>query len=338
MKVNFLGNSIYKSKIVKKGLEFAADKGALFGAGASFAFSTVARPIAIYSTPKTEKENRELACAKSFASSVVGLGIMTAVSLPISNSVKKIDSEPEKYLKPNTIERLKGGAKKLTDGKSYKFATQLFKLGIGAVGAIPKALVVGALIPPIMALTFKNKNKDIGAVEQQKNNTIKAKKSLNFTGNMKLPKEPLTKGIAKILNKESVQNFAEKYKDTNYAMHITAATDLVATGAFIGQTKKSKKIDNERKNTLIYNSAISTGLSIGTTYAIDKGTKKSTDRFIERFKEVNKESPKLDKYVEGIKIAKPLLILGAVYYCVIPFVSTFFAERIDNIGKKKAKS
>ena len=49
--------------------------------------------------------------------------------------------------------------------------------------------------------------------------------------------------------------------------------------------------------------------------------------FNSRFRE--EFTPKLDKYIEGIKIAKPILILGTVYYTLIPIVSTFLADRID---------
>ena len=180
-----------------------------------------------------------------------------------------------------------------------------------------------------MGLVFKNKkNKeaDKPIVEQD------TKKSLNFTG--RLPKEPLTKGISKIIDSPAVQNFSNKFKDSNYPMHISALTDVLATGAFIGQTKSSKKIPQDRKSTLIYNSAISTGLSIFSGYVVDKLLDKPTEKFIAKFSEVNKNSPKLDKYIEGIKIAKPALILGTIYYCLIPLVSTFFAERADRAGTK----
>ena len=40
----------------------------------------------------------------------------------------------------------------------------------------------------------------------------------------------------------------------------------------------------------------------------------------------NKNAPKLDKYLEGIKVAKPVLILGGLYYIVAPIVSTILAE------------
>ena len=335
MKVNLLGN-FYKSKTLKKGLEFAADKGALFAAGTSLALSTVARPIAIYATPKTDKENRKLACAKSIASSTVGFGLMLGASLPIANSVKKISDNPTKYLKQKTINTLKDSGKSLPASKGYQFATQLFKLGVGAVAAVPKSIITCALIPPIInLLTPKVPEKNIIKIKPKTDNNNQNKDgNISFRG--KVPKEPLTKGIAKVINNDTVQNFTNKYKNSNYPMHISALTDTVATGAFLVQTKKSSKIKDERKNTLMRNAGISTGLSIGTSYLIDKALNKPTEKFIDNFKKANINSSKLEKYVEGIKIAKPTLILGTVYYCVIPFVSTFLAERFEKGRNKSA--
>ncbi|MCR5266433.1 MAG: hypothetical protein K6E29_07560 [Cyanobacteria bacterium RUI128] len=336
MKVNLLGN-FYRSKTLKKGLEFAADKGALFAAGTSLALSTVARPIAIYATPKTDKENRKVACAKSIASSAVGFGLMLVASLPIANSIKKISNNPDKYLEKKTIGVLKESGKALPASKGYQFATQLFKLGVGAAAAIPKSIITCALIPPIIGLLSSStpKKDTIRIKPVTNNNTDKNKDgAISFKG--KLPKEPLTKGISKIINTDAVQNITNKYMDTNYPMHISALTDTLATGAFIARTKKSSRIKEERKNTLMLNAGISTGLSIGVSYVIDKALKKPTEKFIDNFRKANKNSPKLEKYVEGIRIAKPTLILGAVYYCAIPFVSTFLAEKFgDNKDKKK---
>ena len=331
MKVNLLGTNLYKSKLLKRGLEFAADNGALFGAGVSLGCATIIRPLSIYATPKTDKENRKLACAKSFASSAVGFGLMCGVSLPLSGSIKKIDKAPKKYLQPSTIKNLKDNRRTIVNSKGYQFSTQLFKLGIGAVTAIPKAIITCALIPPIMNLMFGIKNNNTPTTNTTQNNT--ENKSLTFTG---LPKEPLTKGIAKVINNENTQKLANRFKDTNYAMHIAAATDTITTGAFIYQTQKNPQIQEDRKKPLMYNAGISTGLSIGASYCIDKFTEKPTEKFIKKFRELNKDSKKLEKYTEGIKIAKPLLILGTVYYGAIPFISTFLAERIDRKNKAGA--
>lgn len=325
MKVSFTGYNFYKSKHIKKGLEFISDNGALFSAGTSLTLATVARPLAIYSTPKTDKENKKLACAKSIASSAVGFMLMLGASLPVSNSIKKINKNPEKYLKQQTINNLKEGKKPLTSSKPYQFATQLFKLGLGMVMAIPKSVITCAFIPPVMALMFASEsNNKVGNPDSPKK--AQPKKSLTFTG--KLPKEPLTRGISKILNTPAVQTFSEKFKESNYPMHITALSDTLATGAFTLQTKHSKKIEEERKKPLINNALISTGLSIISTYVLDKALDNPTEKLINKFREANKKSPKLEKYVEGIRIAKPTLLMGAIYYCAIPLISTFFAERV----------
>ena len=104
-------------------------------------------------------------------------------------------------------------------------------------------------------------------------------------------------------------------------------TDSFLTVAFVHQVKKDKRIEKTRKKPLIHNSIISTGLCIGGGYAINRALKTPTERFIENFKKANKDLPELEKYVEGIKIAKPALILGIIYYIFIPIISTFLADR-----------
>ena len=327
MKVNF-SNKIYTSKVLKRGLEFAADKGALFAAGTSLVLSTVARPIAIYATPKTDKENKKLACSKSIASSLVGFGVVLSATHPVSKGIEEINKSPDKYLKPKTIKTLKEAGKPLNTSKGYQFATQLFKLGIGTVAAIPKAVITCALIPPIMGLIFSQKKQSNVKNEAPMQQAV-APKGLSFTSRNYTK---LAKGMGRVIDSKPVQNITSKYKDSNYPMHITALTDVAATGTFIVQTKRNKKIEEERKTVLNKNAAISTGISLAAGYGLDKLLNKPTEKFIENFKKVNASSPKLDKYVEGIKIAKPALILGGIYYCAIPVVSTFLAERV---GKKK---
>ena len=311
-------NSIYTSRIIKKGLEFAADNGALFAAGTTLALSLGVRPLSILSAPKTDKENKKTACAKSIASSLIGYGIMLLASKPLSRAIKKIDAEPVKYLKQETVNVLKNGAEELSKSKAYVLATQLFKLGLGAVLAAPKAILTALGVPVILKSMQK----------PDKQNT----ENISFTGNP----EKLAKGVGKIIDKKWLQDLSVKYKDTNFPMHIMALTDTLTTATFISRIKTSKNIKEERKNPLIYNSIISTGLSIISGYSIDKLLDKPAERFIEKFKEANKNSPKLDKYIEGIKIAKPILILGVVYYTLIPIISTFLADRIKP-NKKEAQ-
>lgn len=301
---------IYNSKILKKGLEFAAKNGTLFTATASLALSTVARPIAILSTPKTDKENKKYACVKSLASSATGYLLMLAASLPVAKAIEKIDKNPSQYLKETTIKNLQAAEKTLTASKRYNFATQLFKLGLGFVIAAPKSIITCALIPPLMTKIFPKKD------------GTKNDKNITFKGN-------LSKNFGKIIDTKFVQKLAEKYHNTKFEQHIICLTDALTTGVFIGQTHKSKKIEQDRKKALMYNAGISTGLCIGGSYALSKALDKPTEKFIENFKKVNAGSPKLEKYIEGIKIAKPTLIMGGIYYIIIPLISTFLADRFE---------
>ena len=246
---------------------------------------------------------------------------MAGATLPVSKAVIKIDKSPQKYISKQTINTLKGNSKELLNSKVYQFATQLFKLGLGFVIAVPKSVLTCLLIPPIMTLFFKG--------TKQEPKRVKLHKNISFKGLYNEATEHIAKGIGKLLNKKLLQKIAAKYADTNFAQHIMNATDVLLTGTFIQQTVKSKKIKNERKKALIYNSAISTGLSIAGGYAINHYTKNHTEKFIKKFSEINKESPLLEKYLEGIKIAKPVIILGGIYYIAIPIISTFLADKAE---------
>lgn len=299
---------IYNNKILKKGLEFAADNSALFVSSVSLLLSTAVRPAVILSTPKTNKENKKYACIKSLASSACGFFITLAAATPLSYAIKKIDKNPQKYLKSATVKALQDGEKALTQSKRYKFATQLFKLGLGLAIAAPKAIMTCALIPPFMSKVFpENKNKNI---------------SFNGKGT-----EKLSKFIGKIIDTSPIKKLTEKFHNTNYEQHTINFTDAISTGVFIWQTDKSKKIKPERKKALMYNAGISTGLCIAAGYLVNSLI--SDDKIITKFVQANKNSPKLEKYIEGIKIAKPALILSGIYYILIPLISTFTADRFD---------
>ena len=316
--ISFKG--FYNNKLLKKGLEFAANNGALFAAATTLTLSTCVRPFVILATPKVNPEDKKVACAKSVTSSLIGYAIMLLASKPVSRAISNIDKNPEKYLQKKTIKNLKENSKKLTESKAYEFSTQIFKLGIGALVAAPKAILTALGLPYVMQALF---NKEV-----PKNDNNKGEISFRGKG-----KNNLSKGIAKLINNNKFQDFSTKYKDSNFPMHIMAATDALTTSTFIHQTKHSSKIDEGRKKPLIYNAFISTTLSIAAGYGLDKLLDKPTEKFINKFKDANKNDKKLNKYIEGIKIAKPILILGGVYYIIIPFISTLMAEITNNRNK-----
>ena len=170
------------------------------------------------------------------------------------------------------------------------------------------------------------KNENSKKIVIKKNNTGE----ISFKGKFD---DGMASVIAKIFNSKSYQKFSEKHKDSNFPMHIIALKDVFATGAFVHQAKNSKKIENERKAPLIYNSIISTGLSITSGYVLDNLLEKPCQKFIEKYKEINKNDINLDKQIRGFKIAKPVLIIGTIYYVIIPIISTFMADRVGNDKK-----
>lgn len=309
MKVNsnITFKGLYTNKTLKKGLELAADNGALFAASAMLVGSTVIRPAVIMATPNTDVENKKIACAKSYASSIASYLLMFALSKPLSNAIKKIDKNPSKYLAKDTISNLKEPHKSLVNSKPYILATQIFKLGSGLIAAAPKAMITATGVPYIMNTVFPQK---------QNNPTFKGKN------------DKVVRKIGHIIDNKKIQDFSKKYQNSNFPMHITALTDILTTGIFVQQTYKNQKIDNNRKKTLAYNAEISTGLSLISAYTVDKALSKPTERFIEKFSKLNKGQPNLEKQIEGIKIAKPILILAGIYYTAIPLLSTFIADRV----------
>lgn len=308
-------NGLYNNKALKKGLEFAADNGTLFAATTTLALSGI-RPLAILITPKTDKKNKQVACAKSLTSSINGYLIALICSYPLSRSIKKIDKNPQKYLNPETIKILKDSKKSLKESKAYAMATQLFKLGLGLIIAAPKSILTAIGTPYTLKLFETEK-------EKNKKNILDTNENLAFKGKDKLPTF-----ISKILNKKYYQKFVNNHKDSNFPMHIIAATDTVSTVALTQQIATSKKMEEKDKKPLIYNSIISSFLSISSTYALDYSTRKQTNKLAIKIKDANKNDPKVAKYIEGLKIAKPILIAGGIYYIIIPIISTFLADRV----------
>jgi len=332
LKTNFKG--VLNSKLLLNGLEFTAKNGTLVSAGAMFGLSAICRPLSILAAPKADKKDKQYACAKSLASSAVGLGLAALITTPVAKAIEKIDKNPEKFLNSDTIKNLSKGAKNVTKSGAYKFSAQLFKLGSGILTSYPKAALTTMFVPAFMAAVFNKQSKtDI----QSPQNDTQIDKSLSFKGkyngiNGLKDKftDKLAHKFADIINKPSVQEFSKKHADSNFAQHIFCATDVVTTGLTVNEITRSKRINSENKKALIINSSVACGLTIGASYGIDKITEKPMNKFVEKFKAANKNSPKLDKYLEGIKIAKPIAVLGGLYYIAIPFVSTILADKFKN--------
>lgn len=322
---NYTGKLLTNKRILKC-LEKISEHSTSFSAGTSLLLSLTLRPISIFSTPDTEKENKQYAAANSICSGLIKFGMVEAVALPIEYAVKKIDKNPEKFLNPETLK------KHPINSKSYKLMTQILKLSTGFITAIPKSMLTLALIPIIMDnLFFKHKNS-----KEEKLPDIK-QQNINFTGRIS---DKIAKNLGKIINNKQFQNFAKKHenKDKDIAKHITAGTDILLTTSFAYQTNKSKKIKENRKKALIYNNIIGTAITLLGGYGIDNLAKNKTNKFIEKFKKLNAGNTKLPKYIEGINILRPAIIFAGIYYGILPIISTYTAEKVDKFIEKRNKN
>ena len=330
------------NKYLLKGLETIANHPASFIAGTTIVMSSVIRPASILLTPKTDKENKKYAAVDSFSSGLVKFAITEAVALPVENAIKNIDKNPDKFLNPDIIAKMKDKGKALVDSKNYKFASQLIKLSTGFLTAVPKSLIAVALMPFIMNLISPSKNpkqntKKIENYKYPKTYNPVFKQFYDEPVSFKGLKDIPAKSVSAIFNSNTFQNFVQKHSsnDANIARNLSIATDVLLAGSFIVRTKKSKKIDENRKNPLIYNKAISTALSILLGYKIDKFIQKNSSDFIEKFKNANINDPKLTKYIQGINVLRPTIIFAILYYAILPVLSVFTADKINKLNKEK---
>ena len=337
MKINSISGinlkSIMTNKNVLKGLEKISEHGTSFAAVTSLGMSLVVRPLAIFATPRVERENKEYASVSSISSGIVKFGMVEAVALPIENAVKRIDRNPAKYLKSETITSLAPSVEKITDAKAYRVGTQIIKLGSGTLSAIPKSLLTISLIPVIMDNLLHRKKHEVNVESENYEKNLKTvfagnDKKVPFTG---FAGEKLSGGIAKILDNSYFQRFIKNFQndEKNVAKHMTAATDILLTSSNAVLIKNNKKIKENRKNPLIWNYVISTAATLGGGYFVDRVIKNNTQNFVDKFAKLNKSDPKLAKYIEGINILRPAIIFAGIYYMLLPVISTYLAEKID---------
>ena len=344
--VSFKG--LYNSRFLKRGLEFASDNGVLFSSVVCVALSSVFRPIAVLLTPKAKKEDKQYTCARSITSGLLGFGITMAITTPIVKAVDNIAKNSGKYLKPAAIKALKGNSKTLQKSGAFGFVSQMIKLCSQFLTAEPKAYLSCALVPPLMSYLFKldphpndkpQKKEKVVYIGNSKVHFNTDEKAFNgsFKGLGQNITNGLSKGMAKIFNWKPMQTAANKFKDTNFAQHLFSLNDIYLTALFVKYTASNKDIKEERKKTLNYNAMLQTGMTIPISYGIVKLLDKPTKKFVSKLTEANKSDPKLHKYIEGVKIAKPALVMGILYYIFAPVVSTVLADIVSNKidGKKE---
>lgn len=357
---------LYSSNTFKKILEKSADNGALCSAAAMMLACCALRPATIMASQNVELENRKISSAKSIASGLIGFALMFLVSKPIEHAVKKINKNPELYLKQETIKKLIGDTKNINKAPAYNLATRFFKMSADMIVAAPKGSLTILLIPPLLNTIFKKPKKskqqqippsnllihhvpsanDVEDFGNQKNYVFFKSAQPKAQGNISFKGNPVTKiydkGIdklakffGKVLDNKKVQNLAEKAKDMSIENHVMAASGTIVSSFYVINTLKSKKIEEDRKGPLIYNSVISWALATSGGYSIDKVLNKHINKFVDNYKKVNANEKNLDKQLRGIKIMKSALVFGMMYRWITPWISTILAEKVWNKKMQK---
>lgn len=355
------------NKLFKKLLEKSEANGALCSAAAMLLACCVLRPISIMTSENVEKENRMIAATKSIASGIIGFVLMFLVSKPIEHAIKKINENPEKYLDKNAMQKLlQGNAKNTEKSRVYNVATRFFKSAADMVTAAPKGSLTIILIPPLLNVIFKKERakkqgkelpqtnlliqhtpnvNDVEDYAEQKHYVFfkgdkNSKNLVSFKGLYQTKMynnftEKLAQKFGKVLSNEKVQNWADKLKNTSIESHVMALSGTIVSTFYVINTMLSKKIEESRKEPLIYNSVISWALANIGAYTIDGVLNKHIKAFEKEYKKVNANDTNLDKQLRGIKIVKSALIFGMMYRWVTPWISTILAEKVWNKKHEK---
>lgn len=327
--VNSSNNNSFKgalnNKFLLKGLETIANHSATFSATTALVMSLTLRPFVIKKTPQVEDKNKKYSIASSVSSGITKFLAVEAIAYPIEKAAMAIEKNKNLFLNKKSSEFFKNSP------ESFGFMSQILKQGTNFISAVPKSLASVFLIPFFMDKLFLNK-------ENKKEKENNEQKPINFKGDSS---NFLTKAVSGYFNNEKIQNFANNHVNNskNIARNMMIASDALLTAFSVFNIKRNKKIDKKSKNNLIYNNILSSGFSIIASFALDKTVQKSSGKLIENFKKANAANPKLDKYLQGINVLRPVIIFSLVYYGILPIFSNFFAQKItDKTANLKEKN
>lgn len=144
----------------------------------------------------------------------------------------------------------------------------------------------------------------------------------------------IARGIARIFESPLLGNIVNNIKDSKMIItHLMVAESALTSALYVRQTLNNKKLDKQHRNTLAINQGLVFGVSTALTYTLDKSIAKWADRMACRFKAVNPmlDAKKLDKCLDGLQVAKSLVIIGFIYRYFSPVVVTPIANWL---GKK----
>lgn len=157
----------------------------------------------------------------------------------------------------------------------------------------------------------------------------------------------LAVGFGKILNNEKVANYITKISKNTHLQdylvsHLLTIGSIILSGLYINKTLHNDKLDPDKKRTLAINQASVWGVSTIMGYTFNILVDKKMKLIGDKFRAVNEQKPEhanlINKYLDGIKIAKTIMIFDIVYRYLAPVVVTPLANYIGNKLQEKKEA
>lgn len=152
--------------------------------------------------------------------------------------------------------------------------------------------------------------------------------------------DSIAKLFGKLLDTDVALNLIKKTskKDnssSNVLSNLSTLGSVILSGLYVKKTLDNDKLDPNKKKTLAINQASVWGISTILGYTFNGIVNKKVDKFASEFEKRNQGNEHLGKYIEGIKIAKTVMIFDIVYRYFAPVVVTPIANHIGNKLQEK---
>ncbi len=352
------GEKMAVNKWFNKFLDILADNSLIADALIALGLTTIARPASIYIIPTkdpVEKKKNNYQVAHSIATGVLGLATTIAVAEPVKRGIKKLMSNPSKYMKndPSYIEK-NARVFKETAGRLH----QPIFLPLRAAATI-------MIVPPLLKALGLSKNGKTDVTPHDKAKidysfmSFKGSDSKSFKGFTKIQSsydrannkeesntnnhpsfkgagslvtEGIAKGVGKIADTNKFRNFIEWFGGLkNWFPHLIAGESLWLSGFYMQQTAKSKSIEKDQKLPMILNQGITAAVCTWGAYKLDGVINKKLDAYKSVYKRMNPNMTEelMNKRLIGIRLLGPIVIFTTIYRFIGPVVVTPIANWIS---------
>lgn len=149
--------------------------------------------------------------------------------------------------------------------------------------------------------------------------------------------EWIGKQIQKEIPRKVVQwtNGKEKIQ-SNLFSHLIVLGSTLLSGFYVAKTLNNEQMDKHKRRTLAVNQTATFIVSTIMAYTFDNKMTNKTQKFIAKYKELNKDALNLDMKLKGIDTAKKIIIFDLIYRFIAPVLVTPLANHIGNKIQEKS--